>query len=90
MEEETETECSGFWQPVDRETERVITRGQLETQELGRTGGQAGRQGTAGWAHGEKHEQGRVCLHASCVEGNDQGKERKSSSQRQEGEGRST
>ena len=42
MEEATETECSGFWQPVDRETERVITRGQLETQELGRAGRQAG------------------------------------------------
>lgn len=35
MEKETETECSGYWQPVDRETERVITRGQLETQKQG-------------------------------------------------------
>lgn len=34
-EKETETERSGYWQPVDRETERVITRGQLETPEQG-------------------------------------------------------
>ena len=57
----TETERSGYWQPVDRETERVITRGQLGTQRRADSV-------TPGRAHGGKHEQGRVCLHASCVE----------------------
>lgn len=63
MEKETDTECSGYWQPVDRETERVITRGQLD----GNTEAGLSEQGTEGWAYTEKHEQGRVGLHASCV-----------------------
>lgn len=32
---EKEAGCSGYWQPVDRETETVITGGQLETQKQG-------------------------------------------------------
>lgn len=55
------TERSGYWQPVARETARVITRGQLGTQRRADSV-------TPGRAHGGKHEQGRVCLHASRVE----------------------
>lgn len=58
MEKETKTDCSGYWQQVARATERVITRGQLETHKQGRA------RGTTGWAHSEKHEQGRVYM---CV-----------------------
>lgn len=53
----TETERSGYWQPADTETERVITEGQLDTE----TG--LGVQDTvpAGLT-GRNMSRGRVCV----------------------------